>query len=75
MAKQPEPPFVKVGRNILYPKDDLGAWLEKHRVHRSGDINETFIYVCGCLSLKTSISFHLHFTNFNNKISQSFKTI
>ncbi|MBL4647439.1 MAG: helix-turn-helix domain-containing protein [Gammaproteobacteria bacterium] len=36
----PGPPFVKVGRNILYLKDDLEAWLEQHRVHRTGDVND-----------------------------------
>lgn len=27
----PPPPFVKVGKKILYLRDDLDTWLESHR--------------------------------------------
>ena len=29
--RTPGPPFMKIGRKILYLKDDLDAWLEAHR--------------------------------------------
>ena len=29
--RTPGPPFTKIGRKVLYLKDDLDAWLEKHR--------------------------------------------
>jgi len=29
--RTPGPPFTKIGRKILYLKDDLDAWLEAHR--------------------------------------------
>lgn len=28
----PPPPFVKIGRKVLYLRDDLDRWLEKHRI-------------------------------------------
>lgn len=27
----PPPPFIRVGRKILYLRDDLDSWLESHR--------------------------------------------
>lgn len=27
----PPPPFVRLGRKIVYLRDDLDAWLEEHR--------------------------------------------
>jgi len=29
--RPPGPPFTKIGRKILYLKDDLDRWLEEHR--------------------------------------------
>ncbi len=29
--RTPGPPFTKIGRKVLYLKDDLDAWLEAHR--------------------------------------------
>lgn len=29
--RMPPPPFVRLGRKILYLKDDLDRWLENHR--------------------------------------------
>ena len=30
----PGPPFLKIGRRVVYLIDDLDEWLEKHRVVR-----------------------------------------
>jgi hypothetical protein len=30
--RMPPPPFVKLGRKILYLRDDLDRWLEMYRV-------------------------------------------
>lgn len=32
--RTPAPPHAKVGRKVLYLRDDLDAWLEQHRVSR-----------------------------------------
>ncbi len=29
--RTPGPPFIKIGRKVLYLEDDLDAWLEAHR--------------------------------------------
>lgn len=29
------PPFIKVGRNVLYPRDDLMEWLQAHELFTS----------------------------------------
>lgn len=29
--RTPAPPFIKIGRNVRYLRDDLDAWLESHR--------------------------------------------
>ena len=29
--RTPGPPFTKIGRKVLYLKDDLDTWLEAHR--------------------------------------------
>ena len=29
--RTPGPPYTKIGRKILYLKDDLDTWLEQHR--------------------------------------------
>lgn len=29
--RMPSPPFVKAGRRVIYLRDDLDAWLERHR--------------------------------------------
>jgi hypothetical protein len=31
-GRLPTPPFVKVGKKIIYLLDDLDRWLESHRV-------------------------------------------
>ncbi len=31
LNRTPGPPFTKIGRKVLYLKDDLDAWLEAHR--------------------------------------------
>jgi len=31
-GRTPGPPYVKVGRRVLYLKADLDAWLAEHRV-------------------------------------------
>ncbi len=31
-GRTPGPPYVKVGRRVIYLKDDLDAWLSEHRV-------------------------------------------
>jgi hypothetical protein len=30
----PSPPFLKIGRKVIYLKPDLDLWLEKFRVHK-----------------------------------------
>jgi hypothetical protein len=32
--RTPGPPHVKVGRKVLYLREDLDTWLEKHRVSK-----------------------------------------
>ncbi|HLF97870.1 MAG TPA: hypothetical protein VI457_12080 [Methylococcaceae bacterium] len=32
--RTPPPPHVKIGRKVLYLRDDLDAWLERHRVSK-----------------------------------------
>ncbi len=34
--RTPGPPFVRIGRKILYLREDLDGWLDKHRVERGG---------------------------------------
>ncbi len=34
-GRTPGPPFVRVGRRVLYLKKDLDAWLAQHRVDPS----------------------------------------
>ncbi len=29
--RTPGPPFTKIGRKVIYLKDDLDGWLEEHR--------------------------------------------
>ena len=31
LNRTPGPPFTKIGRKVLYLKDDLDGWLEAHR--------------------------------------------
>ena len=31
LNRTPGPPFTKIGRKVLYLRDDLDAWLEAHR--------------------------------------------
>lgn len=31
LNRTPGPPFSKIGRKVLYLKDDLDRWLEQHR--------------------------------------------
>ncbi len=31
LNRTPGPPFTKIGRKVLYLKDDLDRWLEEHR--------------------------------------------
>ncbi len=31
LNRTPGPPFTKIGRKVLYLKDDLDRWLEQHR--------------------------------------------
>lgn len=31
LNRTPGPPFSKIGRKVLYLKDDLDNWLEEHR--------------------------------------------
>lgn len=33
----PTPPYVRLGRTVRYLKDDLDAWLERHRVPTLGE--------------------------------------
>ncbi|MHB1949402.1 MAG: helix-turn-helix domain-containing protein [Gammaproteobacteria bacterium] len=35
--RTPGPRYLKIGRNIRYVKEDLDAWLLKHRVDRIND--------------------------------------
>lgn len=35
-GRTPGPPFVKVGRRVLYLKEDLDNWLLSHRVDGNG---------------------------------------
>ena len=35
-GRMPVPPFVRLGRRIVYLRDDLDRWLESHRITDRG---------------------------------------
>ena len=35
------PPFLKIGHRVLYVRQDVEAWLEKHRCRHTSDENYT----------------------------------
>jgi hypothetical protein len=39
--RRDHPPFLKIGRKILYKKSDVLAWLESHRVPKAGGAMKT----------------------------------
>ena len=42
--RMPVPPFVKLGRKVIYLKEDLDAWLEQHRKVPTYPGSETLEY-------------------------------